>query len=250
MRTLCALLLGCVTVYGGNTKNVDRTIPLSAGGSVILETHNGSIHVRTWARPEIEIHARIEMEGWSNGDQRRFDQTTVEIDSTSSSVRIKSKYPEWNFSWGWNGGGNPQIHYTITAPATARWTIRDHNARLEMRDVQAALHLETHNGPARIVSLGGPLEINAHNGDFQVDFSTFKGATVDMHNGSVELALPASSKFDLRSNSHNGHLNTDFAVLTHTMGRRHDRNIEGSVNGGGPSLRLSSHNGHFRLRAK
>ena len=245
---LCCLLLGCAAAYGATTKNVDRTVPLSANGSVILETHNGSVRVSTWARPEIEIHARIEME--SDGDQRRFDQTTVEIDSTSNSVHIKSKYPDWTFSWGWNFGSSPQIHYTITAPATAKWTIRDHNTRVEMRDVQAALSLETHNGSARIVNLGGPLEINAHNGDFQVDFAAFKGASVDMHNGSAELTMPRSSSFELRTNTHNGHVNTDFAVLTRTTGRRRDLNIEGPVNGGGPSLRLSSHNGNFRLRAK
>lgn len=250
MRTLCVLLLAVATVYAADTKNVDKTLHLAANGSVTLETHNGSIHVHTWDRPEIEIHARIEMEGSSSEDRRRFDQTTVEIDSTSASVRIKSKYPDWSFSWGWNEGGNPQIHYTITAPATARWTIRDHNSQVEMRDVNAALTLETHNGTARIVNLGGPLELNAHNGDFHVDFSTFKGATVDMHNGSAELSLPASSRFDLRSDSHNGRVDSDFSILTHTMGRRRDQNIEGSVNGGGPSLRLNSHNAHFRLRAK
>lgn len=252
MRTLCAVLLGCVAVFGADTKNVDRTLPLSASGSVTLQSHNGSIHVRTWDRAEIEIHARIEAGGTSTEDQRRFDQTTVEIDSTSDSVRIHSKYPEWNTwlgFWG-NMGNSPQIHYTITAPATARWNIRDHNSAVEMRDINAPLSLEKHNGSARLMNLSGPLEVSAHNGDFHADFSAFKGASFDMHNGSAELVLPSSSRFDLRSSSHNGRVDSDFAVLTRTMGRRHSQNIEGSVNGGGPSLRLSSHNAYFRLISK
>jgi DUF4097 and DUF4098 domain-containing protein YvlB len=252
MKTLFLSLFVSLAVYGADTKNIDKTLPLSATGSVTLESHNGSIRVHTWNRAEIEIHARIDAGGTSTEDQRRFDQTTVEIDATSGSVRIKSKFPDWNFSWwNWNNtGSNPQIHYTITAPATARWAIRDHNSTVEMRDVNAPLSLEKHNGSARLVNLGGPLELSAHNGDFHVDFSTFKGATLDMHNGSAELVLPSSSRFELRSSSHNGRVDSDFAVLTRTMGRRRDQNVEGSVNGGGPSLRLSSHNAHFRLRAK
>ena len=250
MRTLCVLLFGCVAAYGADTKNVDKTVPLSASGSVTLESHNGSIQVHTWDRAEVEIHARIESGGSSRDDRRRFDQTTVEIDATSDSVRITSKYPDWGWSWFGSGGNSPQIHYTITAPATARWTVRNHNASLEMRDVQAALNLDTHNGSARIVNLGGPLEVNGHNGKYYVDFSTFKGATLDMHNGAAEMLLPSSSKFDLRSSSHNGSVDSDFAVLTRANGRRSRDDIEGSVNGGGPSLRLSFHNGYVRLRSK
>src|SRR6266852_6401490 len=94
-------LLVSLALYGADTKNVDKTLPLSATGSVTLESHNGSIRVHTWDRGEIEIHARIEAGGTSTEDQRRFDQTTVEIDSASGSVRIKSKYPEWNSWWNW-----------------------------------------------------------------------------------------------------------------------------------------------------
>ena len=83
-----------------------------------------------------------------------------------------------------------------------------------------------------------------------MDFSTFKGATLDMHNGTADMSLPSSSSFDVRSSSHNGSVDSDFAVLTHTSGGRSRGNIEGSVNGGGPSLRLSFHNGYVRLRSK
>jgi hypothetical protein len=40
--------------------------------------------VNTWDRPEIEIHARIEMNaggGFQQDASRRFDETSVDIDS-------------------------------------------------------------------------------------------------------------------------------------------------------------------------
>jgi hypothetical protein len=120
---------------------------------------------------------------------------------------------------------------------------------VEIRDVNAALNLETHNGSVRVVNLGGPLELSSHNGSINVDFASFQGANITMHNGSVELALPSASKFNLRTDTHHTQIQSDLPLLTRTLGGRQG-NVEGTVNGGGPGLRFSSHNGQLRLRAK
>ena len=236
-----------------SAKTVDRTVPLVATGSVVLETHNGSLDVHTWDRPEIEIHARIEAAGVSADDLRRFDETTVEVSPMSSgsssgsdSVRITSKSPDVVWSW---FGENPTVHYAITAPRTARWTIRGHNFRAEIRDLQAALNVGTHNGSLHAVNLDGPLEVNGHNERVTVEFLSFHGADITTHNGSADLALPSTSHFDLRADTRRTRLESDFPLLTRTLGRRQDR-IEGTVNGGGSLLRFSSHNGELRLRSK
>ncbi len=248
--TLVSLLLASTALFAAATKNVDRTLPLRATGSVTLETHNGTVEVRTWDRAEIEIHARIEAAGSSSEDMRRFDQTNVRIDNTSDSVRIKSVYPDFTWNWSWSGsGGNPSIHYTINSPRTARWSISDHNGKVDIAGLDAALSVSSHNGTTNVSRLGGPLELEMHNGTVNADITRFQGAHISMHNGDVELAMPSSSKFDLRTESHSTGIQSDFPLLTRAMGR-HNSNFQGSVNGGGPELRINSHNGHVRLRAK
>jgi hypothetical protein len=246
---LTSVLLACTRLCAADSKTVDKTLRLAANGSVTIESHNGSITVHTWDRPQIEIHARIEMSSWSgfsSADRRRYDDTRVDIDTFGDSVRIKSNYPLWD----WSLGSNPDIHYTITAPRTARWTIRDHNSRIEVHDLNAPLSIFTHNSRVIVDGLAGALELDAHNGDARVEFASFTASSsVDMHNGDVELVLPANSKFDLRSSAHNADLQSDFPVMTHTIGWR-GANADGMVNGGGPGLRLSTHNGNFRIRAK
>jgi hypothetical protein len=246
MITMLVLSCACAALYGAETKNIDRTLPLSATGSVSLDTHNGSIQVETWDRPQIDIHARIEAAGTSAEDVSRFEATTVEVTSASDSVRISSKYPDLTWAW---FGSNPGIHYTITAPRTAHWTIHDHNSQAEIHNVNAALNLDTHNGSLRVVNLGGPLELSAHNGSINVDFGSFQGANITVHNGSVELAMPSTSKFDLRTDTYHALLQSDFPLLTRMLVGRQG-SVEGTVNGGGPGLRFSSHNGRLRLRAK
>jgi Putative adhesin len=246
-RLFTAALLTCAPLSAADSKTVDKTLALPPTGSVTIDGHNGSIRINTWDRPEIEIHARIEMNsGFGLQDStRRFDETRVDIDSFGDSVRIKSRYPEW----GVLPGNNPEIHYTINAPRTARWTIRDHNSKIEVNDLHAALNISTHNSRVIVSGLAGPLDLDTHNGDAKVQFASLTASSsVGMHNGDVELIMPASSKFNLQTSSHNARVQSDFSILTRSMTRR-GTDIEGTVNGGGPMLRLTSHNGTFRLRA-
>jgi len=239
----------CVSIESasvGDVKTVNRTVPLDPRGSIELDTHNGSIDVRTWDRAEVEISARIEAASSWHDDVRRFEQTTVEISSIGNSVTISSKYPD--FAWSWFGG-NPRIDYSISTPRSAGLSIRDHNAQVELHDVAGRITVETHNGSVDAAGVAGPLDVNSHNGHVSVDFASFQGATITTHNGSADLALPPASRFDFRADGHHPWIDSDFALLTRVSERR-SGSVEGGVNGGGPELRFSSHNGRLRLRQR
>jgi hypothetical protein len=248
VRSLTVALLTGALLGAADSKTVDKTLALPPNGSVTIEGRNGSIRVKTWDRPEIEIHARIEMNsglGFQEDSRRRFEETRVDIDSFGDSVRIKSNYPEW----GTLPGSNPEIHYTINAPRTARWTIRDHNSTIEVYDLRAALSISTHNSRVMVSGLAGGLELDTHNGNAKVQFASLTTSSrVEMHNGYVELVMPANSKFNLQTSSHRARVQSDFPVSTRSIGRQ-GTDVKGTVNGGGPVLRLSSHNGNFRIRA-
>lgn len=223
------VLAFCAALYGADTKDVTRTVALNATGSVTLDTLRGSIHVATWDRPEVEIKARIEAAGSSSMDLRRFDRTEVAIDSALDSVRIRSIYP----SGSWSIGENPDIHYTIRMPRTARLTIRDHRSDVDIRDLAGALDVETHRGTVRVA------------------FAEFTAnSRVETHRGTVELLLPRASRFNLETNlDRKASIDSDFQVLARIGGRR-GRVLDGSVNGGGPVLRLATDKGRIHLRGK
>ena len=90
MKPAAILALACsAAISAADYKDVDRTLPLPANGFLEIETHKGSLHVTTWDRQDVEIHARIEAEPGTLMDRRRFDGTDVHIDSTADSVHIK-----------------------------------------------------------------------------------------------------------------------------------------------------------------
>jgi len=245
-----AALAFCAALCGADTKDVSKTLALDATGSVTLETLRGSIHVTTWDRPEVEIKARIEAAGSSSFDQRRFDHTDVAIDSSPHSVRIRSDYPPGSCC-SWTTGENPDIHYTIRMPRTARLTIHDHRSDTRIGDLVGALAVDTHRGTIRIFGLAGPLDLKTHRGDVQVEFAAFTAnSRLETHRGTVELLLPGASRFNLETNlDRKASIDSDFQVLARISGRR-GRTLEGAVNGGGPVLRLSTDKGRIHLRGK
>jgi hypothetical protein len=250
-----ALLLGFASLGAAETRNIDKTLPLRPGGSVSLEAHNGWIAIRTWDRPEVEVHIKVESRGSSSVARYRLNEVKVDIDGTPDSVSIKTRWFErsaWSL-WSLIGGDwidMPEITYSIMAPKGARWRVDDHNAKAEIRDVSAPLEVSTHNGSVRVVNLSGPLALSMHNGYVNVDFASFtQDSRIDTHNGTVELTLPASTKFNLDARGHHINVASAFPVLTRASdsGRR---DVAGPVNGGGPSLHLTAHNGAFRIRSK
>ena len=134
---------------------------------------------------------------------------------------------------------------TSTTPSrhrrAARLEIRNHNANTDIRDVNAAVRIDTHNGDVRVASLTGPLDLRMHNGWARVDFASFSQAShISTHNGVVELGLPAGSRFNFDSRGHHVHVESDFPLTTTaSYYRATSRKVSGSVNGGGPNLRSS-----------
>lgn len=249
------LVLGCASLAGAETKNIDRTLPLSATGTVALDAHNGWIQVRTWDRPEVEIHVRIDWPGVSTSSDR-FRAASVDIDGSADRVLIRWNSPDrygstlWSllFEGGWTG---PDVHYSVTAPRNARVEIHDHNADTDVRDVNAAVRIGTHNGSVRVTNLAGPLDLSMHNGWARVEFASFAhDSRVVTHNGVVELMLPAATKFNFSSEGHHAYVSSDFPLATQASYYNQRRGASGSINGGGPALQVVSPNGSVRLRSK
>jgi DUF4097 and DUF4098 domain-containing protein YvlB len=66
------------------------------------------------------------------------------------------------------------------------------------------------------------------------------------HSGGVELYLPADSAFDFEADTFSGDIETDFEVKV--MGKVSRKELSGTVNGGGATLKASSFSGGIKLK--
>ena len=254
-----ALPLAAAAAQAADTKEVHRTVALGRDGRVAINSYKGSITVTTWDKPEVRVDALIEPDGDSREDREKVQWTRVHIWENGGSVTIKSDYDEVkHHSHGFLGifdfdsGALPFVRYTIQMPATARLEIEDYKSETSVSNLRADLKLHTYKGNARVTNLDGGARVDTYKGDVRVEFARFSSASrFDTHKGEIAVRLPKDSRFELDADSgRRGDIQSDFTMTMHG-GSRFSRaaRASGSVNGGGPELRMTTYKGTLRVRS-
>lgn len=253
VTTIGAVVLSLIAFSSASAavREVHRNAPLAAGGSVSIEMHNGSISVTAWDQPSVDVQARIESAPFSDHPED-VRATEVRISGGGSNVSIQSDYSavesHWSFiGFGWNRS-LPLIHYTIHVPATARVQVEEHNASATVTGLRGDVSVRSHNGAVRVRNLAGAADIETHNGDINVEFANYTRASrLETHNGDVEVVMPAATRFTLSAKAHRrDSVSSDFPLLIRTS----HPIMAATINGGGPELRFTAHNGGLTLRRR
>jgi len=235
-----------------HSREVHRTVPLSASGRLEISTFKGSVAVSVWDRPEAEISARIEPDGDDSDMRRKVERTEIRIETKGpDTVRVVSDYDHtWHLFSIFDTATLPFVRYTIRMPATARLEIEDHKSDTTVAGLRSDLRIRTYKGTVRVDGLDGAADVHTHKGEIHVAFARFsKPSRFETYKGSVDVRLPKDSKFELDANGgRRGEVESDFAVTGLHGGRHGGESVRGPVNGGGPVLSFQSNRGSFRLR--
>lgn len=130
------------------------------------------------------------------------------------------------------------------------------SGRIDVGDVEGDTHLSSVSGKAKISNVGGTLKSNNVSGTTEiqtvlgaVQMNSTSGkivvhylnaaAEINSVSGSVSLGLPRTKGYDFILHSLGGRVTTDFSV----EGSIKRNKIEGTVNGGGQRIALSSVSG-------
>ncbi len=234
-------------------KEVHQVVPLDAKGEFSLATFKGTVKVAAWDRAEVKLDASIQADESSDcgSEQEKAEwvrKTEVKIESSPGSVHVRSDYDLLEGARSFTNfcTSRPFVNYEIKLPANARIRIADHRSTIQIADLHGAISLATHKGKVDLRGIEGPLELATHKGEVRVAFSKWaQPSQITTHKGDVEVSLPKSSGFNLEAVvGRRGELQSDFAGTNLV-----EKGIyRGSVNGGGPALRLTTHKGHFHLR--
>jgi len=249
MRKLAlALVILAAASAGAATKEFHKNVPLAANGSVSLETHNGSVEVAPWAQPAVGIDAKIEPQPDSSHPED-VNVTDVKVTGSGGNVSIVSDYDRVPTHTGFFGMNRelPLIRYVIHIPVTAQVHITTHNASTHVTGVRGDVRVRTHNGATTLRAIEGPIDIESHNGSIDADVAHVpQRMAIESHNGNVTVHLPPDAKFTLRSSSHHSHFESDYAMTQRISGDE----LHAAVNGGGPELKISVHNGDVRIKKR
>jgi hypothetical protein len=240
-----------------SVKELTKSIALPLNGTLSLETFKGSITIKTWASPMVELHAVIEPDGTSAQDLNNVSLTDVEIQSSASTLRIWSDYDKLTSRTSTGASDDeednlPLIIYTITMPASAALNIRDHKSVTEIIGLKSALSINTHKGNVLVSGLEGSIDLSTHKGDAKVEFARVTGESrFESFKGDVRIVIPRELGFNLDSDlGSKASLRSDHA-LTNVQGHMGSgASVHAAVNGGGPLIALRGDKAHFELRER
>lgn len=240
-----AIVLLCASVASAASRHT--AVAFDPNGRLSLSTHNGSVTVTTWDQPRIDINARIEPA--EMGYDEDVDKVDIRVTGSGGSVRVETNYDAVASRASWFLGTTrslPLVHYTISLPPGASVEIEDHNATVRIAGVQGDVRVNAHNGRIDLSDVFGGVDVDAHNADVRVAFARFmRASSIETHNGEIDIHMPNDAHFNLNARGHHLDMRSDFAVLAREFSRE---SYVGNVNGGGPELRLTTHNGSLRLK--
>ncbi len=172
------LLTGCVEFgdFGDSEaykEDFHHTYPLDAGGSVSVETFNGSIELMGWEQNSVEVN------GTKYASTRSaLDSINIDVSSPTGSVRVRaSKLSDFHHNMG--------ARFTIRVPRrTMLDLISTSNGHVRIEDVDGNARVRTSNGAIRVSRLKGELEARTSNGAVEVDYVD-GNAKLHTSNGSI-----------------------------------------------------------------
>ena len=228
-----------------DVKKFQKTVPLEPAGRFSLDTYKGSIRITAWDRSQVEIDARIVADPFSLF-AGSVDDAEIRVDNSPGDVRVRTVYrqPRSFFE-----GNMPSVEYTVHVPRRASLSVKDYKSDSDIAGVEGGVEFTTYKGTARINGLRGPLRANTYKGEIRAAFAAFNtGSSVETYKGEIDLSLPSKSAFEIRAKlERHATLDSDFPRTIRSSTHRND--FQGSVNGGGPPLRVSSYRGNIRLHS-
>jgi hypothetical protein len=267
------------TASAETTGRWEQTYHVHNRPSVEIDTNDGEVVVRTWDRPAVTV--QVSTVGW------RIGPGGVEVNGAQGGdeVHVMARTPHWEFMFFprhrtlrievWapeaadldlkTGDGD------VTVPAMrGRVAVRTGDGSIAVAGARGELRLWT--GDGRIVgrSLDGTLDAHSGDGSMSVEGrfdgltlgsgdgsitaevmpgSRFAvGASVSTGDGRLTLRVPADLKADLDAHTGDGAIDVDLPLTV--AGRVSRNHVHGSLNGGGPLVRLSSGDGSIRVEAR
>jgi DUF4097 and DUF4098 domain-containing protein YvlB len=216
-----------------------KTVPLTANGTISLENINGGVEITGWNKDEVQIDAVK-----TASDQQKLDDMRIEVNAGSSSVEIKTRYPEHQTN------NNPgEVHYTLYVPQNARIDkINLVNGPLTIQKLTGEIDANLVNGKLQASNLSGEADLATVNGSIEADYTSLTNVReikLKSVNGSIHLLLPQSPNADVDASVVNGSISTDFplTVKGHFVGR----SMSGTLGSGGTHIELNNVNGSIHV---
>jgi hypothetical protein len=244
-----------------------RSFTLQPGSLVSVKNYKGLIQIEAADTNEATVDVKKVWEGHNDAQRDEWlRQVQVSFSNDSNRLDVRVEYPNhscfWNCMDEWGGhvelvlrvprqsnldidGYKPELKIT-----GIKGDIRVHSYKspIEIRDTVGAIDVDTYKDRVLLenVALRGRLHIHDYKAETEIRARELAdGADLDTSRGIIRLQVPADAKFNVDiSGDRRADIRTDFA--TH-VDAGYSRHLTGTVNGGGPEVRIRTERGSVAL---
>lgn len=238
-RTFALALAMALPSRADVTQEFHKTVSLSGNGTVNLGNINGNVDISGWNKNEVQIDAIK-----TASDQQKLDNINIDVNATSNSVEIKTRYPKGTNN---NPGG---VHYTLHVPQNARIDKVDLvNGSLTVQKITGEVNASLVNGKVQASDLTGTADLATVNGAIDATYNSLKNVheiKLKSVNGTITLTLPPSPNADVDASVTNGSISTGFPLTV--KGRFVGKSMSGTLGSGGVHIELNNVNGSIKLQ--
>ena len=235
-------------------ENFERTLNVRPGTSFDIENVNGRITIAAWDNPQVRIKAvkRVETRDADAG-REALKALRIEVRQTGTNVEVETIHPRkgdagfMDFLFGNNI--NASVSYEITVPRSTNVSADNVNGSIEVSDVSGELDLDTTNGKINVARCSGTVDASTTNGGINVELTSVTAGremSFETTNGKIVLSVPSTLGAEVNASTTNGSVRSDLPLTTTRFSRT---SIKGTLNGGGPEIKLRTTNGGIDIRS-
>jgi hypothetical protein len=218
-------------------------------GNVVVKVHSGKdVIVESGTQ-------RPERQSRESGGMRRIDVPGrgLSVEEEDNVITVRTRTPS-------------DSNLVISVPADTSLTARSHNGDIEADGLRGEFDVQTHNGKITLNSVSGTIVAHTANGAIKVVMDRVEASkplSFSSLNGSIDVTLPADVKANLKLNTFRGEIWSDFDIRLGAGASSQpnntpdgkfrvtmDRNLGGTINGGGTDLSFHTLNGRITIRKK
>lgn len=227
-----------------------RTYTLADQGRLELINVNGRITAEPATDDKVTVEGRRTAKASTDeAAKEKLAKLEIREEVSGDRIRVESRPPRMN------GFGGLEVEWTIKVPKGVVVDLRTVNGGIRINRLQGEVHAKTTNGGVRGKDLGTQiLEASSVNGGIEVEFTrpleSDASVEVETVNGGVQLGLMADSKATISARAVNGGVSvTDLPVEKQEQSNSFEskRRLEGTLNGGGAKVHVSTTNGGIRI---
>lgn len=197
---------------------------------------------RSNLRFEIEVPSRIDLDVETSGGRIDVSQIEGRVDLETSGGRVDLERITGEVDAHTSGGGMEAIDID------GRARLRTSGGRVEVERITGDLVAGSSGGSIEVRDAGGVVEASTSGGPITVSLArgNASGGSLSTSGGGVTVYIDPQVGLDVDASTSGGSVTLEVPVTV--RGRLSRRSVSGTLNGGGPTLRVRSSGGSIRVR--